>query len=86
MGEASNRKWNGKLTNSFDSVLALQWLSPPGCAMFSLQLHIPMSSMLGQRLPIVQHLVAIAVVSAILSLPGYEVSVSQTLLCSAGNT
>uniref|UniRef100_A0A2C9H8A1 BPL/LPL catalytic domain-containing protein n=1 Tax=Anopheles quadriannulatus TaxID=34691 RepID=A0A2C9H8A1_ANOQN len=49
-----------------------QWLSPPGCAMFSLQLHIPMSSMLGQRLPIVQHLVAIAVVSAILSLPGYE--------------
>ncbi|XP_035896454.1 biotin--protein ligase isoform X2 [Anopheles stephensi] len=49
-----------------------QWLSPPGCAMFSLQLHIPMSSMLGQRLPIVQHLVAISVVSAVLSLPGYE--------------
>ncbi|XP_049280287.1 biotin--protein ligase [Anopheles funestus] len=49
-----------------------QWLSPPGCAMFSLQLHIPMNSMLGQRLPIVQHLVAIAVVSAVLSLPGYE--------------
>ncbi|XP_053671871.1 biotin--protein ligase [Anopheles nili] len=49
-----------------------QWLSPPGCAMFSLQLHIPMSSSLGQRLPIVQHLVAVAVVSAVLSLPGYE--------------
>ncbi|XP_050068411.1 biotin--protein ligase isoform X2 [Anopheles maculipalpis] len=49
-----------------------QWLSPPGCAMFSLQLHIPMNSMLGQRLPIVQHLVAISVVSAIISLPGYE--------------
>ncbi|XP_052902221.1 biotin--protein ligase [Anopheles moucheti] len=49
-----------------------QWLSPPGCAMFSLQLHIPMNSMLGQRLPIVQHLVAISVVSAVLSLPGYE--------------
>uniref|UniRef100_A0A2M4AKI4 Putative biotin holocarboxylase synthetase/biotin-protein ligase n=1 Tax=Anopheles triannulatus TaxID=58253 RepID=A0A2M4AKI4_9DIPT len=49
-----------------------QWLSPPGCAMFSLQLHIPMSSFLGQRLPIVQHLVAVAVVSAILSIPGYE--------------
>uniref|UniRef100_A0A182K7Q6 BPL/LPL catalytic domain-containing protein n=1 Tax=Anopheles christyi TaxID=43041 RepID=A0A182K7Q6_9DIPT len=57
-----------------------QWLSPPGCAMFSLQLHIPMSSMLGQRLPIVQHLVAISVVSAILSLPGYEVSVSRILI------
>uniref|UniRef100_A0A182N9Z3 LIM zinc-binding domain-containing protein n=1 Tax=Anopheles dirus TaxID=7168 RepID=A0A182N9Z3_9DIPT len=52
-----------------------QWLSPPGCAMFSLQLHVPMNSVLGQRLPIVQHLVAIAVVSAVLSLPGYEVSV-----------
>ncbi|XP_053661249.1 biotin--protein ligase [Anopheles marshallii] len=49
-----------------------QWLSPPGCAMFSLQLHIPMNSMLGQRLPIVQHLVAVSVVSAVLSLPGYE--------------
>uniref|UniRef100_A0A182MHJ7 BPL/LPL catalytic domain-containing protein n=1 Tax=Anopheles culicifacies TaxID=139723 RepID=A0A182MHJ7_9DIPT len=49
-----------------------QWLSPAGCAMFSLQLHIPMNSMLGQRLPIVQHLVAIAVVSSVLSLPGYE--------------
>uniref|UniRef100_A0A182QK98 BPL/LPL catalytic domain-containing protein n=1 Tax=Anopheles farauti TaxID=69004 RepID=A0A182QK98_9DIPT len=49
-----------------------QWLSPPGCAMFSLQLHIPMNSALGQRLPIVQHLVAISVVSAVLSLPGYE--------------
>ncbi|XP_049536009.1 biotin--protein ligase isoform X1 [Anopheles darlingi] len=49
-----------------------QWLSPPGCAMFSLQLHILMSSFLGQRLPIVQHLVAVAVVSAILSIPGYE--------------
>uniref|UniRef100_A0AAG5CRV5 BPL/LPL catalytic domain-containing protein n=1 Tax=Anopheles atroparvus TaxID=41427 RepID=A0AAG5CRV5_ANOAO len=49
-----------------------QWLSPPGCAMFSLQLHIPMSSPLGNRLSMVQHLVAVSVVSAILSLPGYE--------------
>ncbi|XP_052868831.1 biotin--protein ligase [Anopheles cruzii] len=49
-----------------------QWLSPPGCAMFSLQLHIPMSSPLGQRLSMVQHLVAVSIVSAILAIPGYE--------------
>ncbi|KFB52443.1 AGAP001481-PA-like protein [Anopheles sinensis] len=49
-----------------------QWLSPPGCAMFSLQLHIPMSSPLGQRLSMVQHLVAVSIVTALLSLPGYE--------------
>ncbi|XP_058116517.1 biotin--protein ligase [Anopheles ziemanni] len=49
-----------------------QWLSPPGCAMFSLQLHIPMNSPLGQRLSMVQHLVAVSIVTALLSLPGYE--------------
>uniref|UniRef100_A0A182PH07 LIM zinc-binding domain-containing protein n=1 Tax=Anopheles epiroticus TaxID=199890 RepID=A0A182PH07_9DIPT len=62
-----------------------QWLSPPGCAMFSLQLQIPMNSMMGRRLPVVQHLVAIAIVSAILSIPGYELyrmggRTGQTLL------
>ncbi|XP_058824244.1 biotin--protein ligase isoform X2 [Topomyia yanbarensis] len=50
-----------------------QWLSPEGCAMFSIQLHVPLSSPLGQRLPLVQHLVAIAIVKAIReSGPGYE--------------
>lgn len=49
-----------------------QWLSPEGCAMFSLQLHVPLASALGQRLPMIQHLVAVAVVKAIRSIPGYE--------------
>ncbi|XP_026477706.1 biotin--protein ligase-like [Ctenocephalides felis] len=51
---------------------ANQWLSPDGCAMFSVQLHVPSDSPLGQRAPVVQHLVATAVVSAVLSQPGYE--------------
>lgn len=41
--------------------------------MFSVQLHVPSDSPLGQRAPVVQHLVATAVVSAVLSQPGYEV-------------
>nr|XP_019533306.2 biotin--protein ligase isoform X1 [Aedes albopictus] len=49
-----------------------QWLSPEGCAMFSLQLHVPLASALGQRLPVIQHLVAVAVVKAIRSISGYE--------------
>ncbi|XP_048504757.1 biotin--protein ligase isoform X2 [Athalia rosae] len=48
------------------------WLSPKGCAMFTLQLHIPLDSSLGQHLPLLQHLVATAIVSAIKSIPGYE--------------
>lgn len=51
-----------------------QWLSPPGCLMFSLQLHIPLSSNLGQKISLIQHLVATAVVQAVQNLPGYEVS------------
>ncbi|XP_065080432.1 biotin--protein ligase [Ochlerotatus camptorhynchus] len=49
-----------------------QWLSPEGCAMFSLQLHVPLGSPLGQRLPLIQQLVAVAVVNAIRSMAGYE--------------
>lgn len=42
--------------------------------MFSVQLHIPFESQLGQRLALLQHVVALSVVSAICSLPdGYEV-------------
>ncbi|XP_029053815.2 biotin--protein ligase isoform X3 [Osmia bicornis bicornis] len=48
------------------------WLSPKGCAMFSVQLHIPASTILGNRISILQHLVSVAVVSAIKSLPEYE--------------
>ncbi|XP_055545845.1 biotin--protein ligase [Wyeomyia smithii] len=42
-----------------------QWLSPKGCAMFSLQMHVPLNSPFGQRLPLIQHLVAVAVVRGI---------------------
>ncbi|XP_015590962.1 uncharacterized protein LOC107265728 isoform X2 [Cephus cinctus] len=48
------------------------WLSPEGCAMFTLQLHIPLNSPLGRHLPILQHLVAVSIVSAIKSIPGYK--------------
>lgn len=42
--------------------------------MFSVQLHIPFESKLGQRLALLQHVVALSVVSAICSLPnGYNV-------------
>ncbi|EDV47891.1 biotin--protein ligase isoform X2 [Drosophila erecta] len=46
-----------------------QWLSPPGCAMFSLQLHLSMDSALGSRLPLLQHLIGTAIVN---SLRGHE--------------
>nr|XP_036675166.1 biotin--protein ligase isoform X4 [Drosophila suzukii] len=46
-----------------------QWLSPLGCAMFSLQLHLAMDSALGSRLPLLQHLVGAAIVN---SLRGHE--------------
>lgn len=42
--------------------------------MFSLQLHIPLSSPLGQRVPLIQHLIVVGIVNGILSIDGYEVS------------
>ncbi|XP_061106541.1 biotin--protein ligase isoform X2 [Conger conger] len=48
------------------------WLSPLGCAMFSLHVQVPVSSRLGQRIPFLQHLAALAVVEAVRTLPGYE--------------
>ncbi|KAI4877595.1 hypothetical protein NFI96_015173 [Prochilodus magdalenae] len=48
------------------------WLSPPGCAMFTLHLQVEISSRLGQRIPFLQHLAALAVVEAVRTLPGYE--------------
>lgn len=52
-----------------------QWLSPDGCLMFSVQLHVPLSSHMGQRLSLLQHLVAVAVVGGVHSLDdGYKVS------------
>ncbi|KAJ8682026.1 hypothetical protein QAD02_017818 [Eretmocerus hayati] len=48
------------------------WLSPEGCAMFSLQLHIPIKSVLGERISLIQHLMAVAIVHAIKSIPECE--------------
>lgn len=42
--------------------------------MFSLQLHIPLKSPLGEKISLIQHLVATAVVEAIHKLSGYAVS------------
>ncbi|XP_033333914.2 holocarboxylase synthetase-like protein isoform X2 [Megalopta genalis] len=49
-----------------------QWLSPKGSALFTLQMHISTDTILGQRIPLLQHLVCVAIVSAIKSLPEYE--------------
>lgn len=51
------------------------WLSPAGCAMFTLQLCVPLASRLGRTLPLVQHMAAVAVAQACRSLGGSEVGV-----------
>ncbi|NXW88240.1 BPL1 ligase, partial [Alopecoenas beccarii] len=48
------------------------WLSPIGCALSTLHIAIPLYSNLGQRIPFIQHLVSLAVVESVRSLPGYE--------------
>ncbi|XP_029029227.1 biotin--protein ligase isoform X2 [Betta splendens] len=48
------------------------WLSPPGCAMFTLKVQVELTSRLGRRISFLQHLAALAVVEAVCSLPGYE--------------
>ncbi|KAM7374926.1 hypothetical protein PAMP_007557 [Pampus punctatissimus] len=48
------------------------WLSPLGCAMFTLSVQVELSSRLGQRIPFLQHLAALAVVEAVCTLPGYQ--------------
>ncbi|OXU28555.1 hypothetical protein TSAR_010405 [Trichomalopsis sarcophagae] len=48
------------------------WLSPEGCAMFSLQIHIPFNSILGERISLIQHITSVAVVSAVRSIPDYQ--------------
>jgi len=51
-----------------------EWLSPEGCGMFSLQLIFPASSILGQKVSLVQHIAALAVCVAIREAPGFEVN------------
>ncbi|NWS66424.1 BPL1 ligase, partial [Crotophaga sulcirostris] len=48
------------------------WLSPIGCALSTLHITIPLHSNLGQRIPFIQHLVSLAVVESVRSIPGYE--------------
>ncbi|KAL1131899.1 hypothetical protein AAG570_011510 [Ranatra chinensis] len=48
------------------------WLSPEGCAMFTVQLHISLDTYLGQHLSLLQHVCSLAVVAAICQLPGLE--------------
>ncbi|XP_056140955.1 biotin--protein ligase isoform X2 [Lampris incognitus] len=48
------------------------WLSPKGCAMFTLNVQVELNSRLGQRIPFLQHLAALAVVEAVRTLPGYQ--------------
>lgn len=58
------------------------WLSPLGCAMFTLRVQVELSSRLGQRIPFLQHLAALAVVEAVRTLPGYQVW-ANTLTCTS---
>lgn len=48
------------------------WLSPLGCAMFTVVLQVELSSRLGQRIAFLQHLMALAAVEAVRTLPGYQ--------------
>ncbi|XP_048202200.1 LOW QUALITY PROTEIN: biotin--protein ligase [Perognathus longimembris pacificus] len=48
------------------------WLSPVGCALSTLLISIPLRSQLGQRIPFVQHLMSLAVVEAVRSVPKYQ--------------
>uniref|UniRef100_A0A673SY09 Holocarboxylase synthetase n=1 Tax=Suricata suricatta TaxID=37032 RepID=A0A673SY09_SURSU len=48
------------------------WLSPMGCAVFTLLVSIPLRSALGQRIPFVQHLMSLAVVEAVRTVPEYQ--------------
>ena len=50
-----------------------QWLSPPGCAMFSLHVRVPLQSELGRRLAYLQHIAALAVIEGVRTLPGCQV-------------
>ena len=52
---------------------ANKWLSPKGCAMFSLQLELSLKCGIGKHMPLLQHLVSLAVVDSINSMGnGYE--------------
>lgn len=59
------------------------WLSPEGCAMFSLQLAVDLDSPLGRRISLIQHIAGLAVV---LSIPNYKVfHAPRSKLCQITN-
>ena len=49
------------------------WISPVGCAMFTLHVKVDLHSALGQKLAYLQHIASLAVVEAVRCKPGYEV-------------
>ena len=49
------------------------WLSPNGCAMFSVHVRVALSSRLGQRVSFIQHLTSLAVVLAVKQKPACQV-------------
>nr|XP_022341221.1 biotin--protein ligase-like [Crassostrea virginica] len=48
------------------------WLSPEGCAMFTLHVKIEMENFLGRAVSYLQHMTSLAVVESVRTLPGYE--------------
>ena len=50
-----------------------KWLSPMGCAMFTIVVRIPINSHLGNALPFLQHIASVAVVLGIRNIPELEV-------------
>lgn len=48
------------------------WISPKGCAMFTLPLNLSLTSRLGQRMSILQHMASLAVVHSIRKHPSYS--------------
>ena len=53
------------------------WISPKGSMMFSMALKVLPTSKLAQRMTLLQHLVAMAVVHGIKTIPGYGVSLTN---------
>uniref|UniRef100_A0A1I8QBH0 BPL/LPL catalytic domain-containing protein n=1 Tax=Stomoxys calcitrans TaxID=35570 RepID=A0A1I8QBH0_STOCA len=50
-----------------------QWLSPLGCVMYSIQLHVSLNSPLGKRLPLLQHVIGAAMVHTLKGHDQYKV-------------
>lgn len=48
------------------------WISPRGACTFSIQIHVPLKSILGQSLSLIQHLAMVAIVDGVKSIEGYE--------------